>query len=530
MKTFSRFILCLILLGQLNWGLLAQVSSLRLDSSFAGNGFAFAEVNAGTPGAMDWQSDGKMIWAGEMFNNQIFIGRLHPDGRVDSSFATNGFFTMMKGSFARKVRFLKVSDNDKISCVFTYSNNPSAGLVYIRLNRNGDWDSDFGDLGIREMTFPGLANIVSASSLLNSEGMLYLGVGVSDTQGNFKGGIVKLTSEGLADASFGQQGLLVLDSLDATFEGVSALCFDPQGNILASGVRQTGNGEGWVTVYKIDKDGLPVMSFGNNGLVSYLQRNKDGYKTQASRPDMKVSPDGSILLSGIITYGQFNDLAFMRLLPNGELDTNFGVNGQISQGVGNNPIDFDKLVWLKDGRMLNAGMFGSSSASVMFFAKTAKGHTDSTVFYLHEALQIRYFGEYALSYSANSTLNLEFLHYLPENNQIYAGFNVSGPSSSGIALARFVVDERAEGIPFVENTLRGNLYPNPAQFSANLVSNHRLKCEDFRVLSVEGRQVNARFYPGQENQIRIDLSALSPGLYFVYHPDLKGLERLIVRE
>ncbi|HSX60717.1 MAG TPA: hypothetical protein VLF18_10995, partial [Tahibacter sp.] len=128
---------------------------------------------------------------------------------------------------------------------------------------------------------------------------------------------------GELDPTFGSAGKLTTDFFTADDEvnGIAAL---PDGRFVAAGtvVGRNASGPGSSPNFAVARylpDGRLDPSFGTNGLFM-LDRGGNVDEAHA----IKVLPDRSLLVAGILAPGAYSDYALVKLRPNGTTDTTFG--------------------------------------------------------------------------------------------------------------------------------------------------------------------------------------------------------------
>jgi len=94
------------------------------------------------------QPDNKIVVAGKNGGNNLIVMRYNTNGAIDTSFASNGVFTL--SSFSQSYGNAVVLQNDGKIVVTGFTNlgvTDSAYLV-VRLNTNGTLDNTFGSSGV----------------------------------------------------------------------------------------------------------------------------------------------------------------------------------------------------------------------------------------------------------------------------------------------------------------------------------------------------------------------------------------------
>ena len=129
-------------------------------------------------------------------------------------------------------------------------------------------------------------------------------------------------ADGDFDLNFGTDGVLSYDIFDGTFIG-SNIAIQPDGNILIAGAILPTMGDNELMVIRIDQNGDIDNNFGVNGEA----RVNVSMGTEEFR-DMVVNPDGSILITGTTSSSDPDQAVLaIKLDSNGVLDPTFGTGG-----------------------------------------------------------------------------------------------------------------------------------------------------------------------------------------------------------
>jgi uncharacterized delta-60 repeat protein len=215
-------------------------------------------------------------------------------------------------------------------------------IPYMSFSQNeGSIDTTFGNNGI-VITSLNTGFDYAWDIALSSDGGFYVCGNASE-----KIAIVKYHQDGDLDNSFGNNGIAkhLIGSPPANLKCIQVL---DDGKIVGSG-NVTFNGHYTFLVTKHLSDGSLDMEFGDNGYV--ITNYNDYYMFMSS---MLVQNDGKIIVAG--KYGSYvNDLAMIRYLPNGELDTDFGANGIVITDVGGNICMIEDIVIDNDDKIIAVG-------------------------------------------------------------------------------------------------------------------------------------------------------------------------------
>jgi len=123
----------------------------KVDSSFGTNGFAITDFNGyDLATAIGVQQNGKMIVAGysDFFNSVIDLARYTKNGLLDSSFGTKGKVITSVGGISDQVHSMAIQPDNKIVIAGSSVNGPNTDFVLVRYKPNGNIDKSFGNNGI----------------------------------------------------------------------------------------------------------------------------------------------------------------------------------------------------------------------------------------------------------------------------------------------------------------------------------------------------------------------------------------------
>ncbi|MDO5342744.1 MAG: T9SS type A sorting domain-containing protein [Bacteroidia bacterium] len=186
----------------------------------------------------------------------------------------------------------------------------------------GGFDQTFGDWGFttQEMNNCAVFNLGKGSVALQSDGKIVTFTEYAPDYGQEKILVMRHNTDGTLDTSYGDNGLLHLAPANGIFYPFDSEIVEDD-NLLIVGYTYNSSG-GNMFLMKLDSNGSPVSSFGNNGYVTY---NKLADWTLVTR-SLAVQPDGKIVVSG--EYGKDNySTCLLRLSADGQLDPTFGDNG-----------------------------------------------------------------------------------------------------------------------------------------------------------------------------------------------------------
>jgi uncharacterized delta-60 repeat protein len=322
-----------------------------LDASFGTAGLAEASFSTGPSNgySMAVLPDGSILTGGYCNNAGNFdfaFARFTENGELDASFGTDGLVLAPVGSGVDLGYSLAVASNGKFYLGgFVYSTQGcDPGIV--RFNSDGTLDDTFGDNG-KVITI--LSNGCDALNgiAVQADGKI-LAVGSKQNATDPDLIVLRYTEDGDPDATFGTGGQVVL-TYGGQADYALKVALQPDGKILVVGHTIISN-LSVMTVSRLNTDGTLDNSFSSDGWLA-----TDFAVNDALGQWITVQPDGKILAGGY-TLGADLDFAIACFLPNGELDTDFGIGGYAITAFGPNDDDFSAGVALQpDGKFVVCG-------------------------------------------------------------------------------------------------------------------------------------------------------------------------------
>lgn len=215
--------------------------------------------------------------------------------------------------------------------------------------QSGTLDRTFGDTGTVTTTFNRISNEAGAVAI-QKDGKIVVtgGRGYSGVDSHFDIATSRYLPNGILDASFGVNGK-VTETLGNGSDG-DCIIVQPDDNILIG-----------TTLYEGTSDGFGDFSF---GLLRYLHNGSfdtsfgENGKVKTTLPGayatlfcLALQSNNKIIAAGI-SNGKF---ALVRYLPDGKIDSTFGVNGTVLNNFETHDLSNCSMVLQKDGKILVAG-------------------------------------------------------------------------------------------------------------------------------------------------------------------------------
>jgi uncharacterized delta-60 repeat protein len=291
-------------------------SNGSLDASFGSGGFTTTTSIPFTPYdvsgtqalALALQSDGSILVASSYSN---LMARFTSSGQLDATFGSGGLVNLAdqgpNTSFA-PTRIV-VETNGKI--LVTSGGVPPTPLVQAGTiglyNSNGSLDRTLGAAGT-------VASVASASALLQQTdgkivvaGSLTSKLNLPPASSAVGFGVVRYTSSGVVDKSFGRGGVTVADfGTNAPLSGAFAVAIQSNGELVAGGAAAQGpfnlSFNSPFALARFTSSGALDTSFGSGGLVTTTLVSGSGVYSYVN--GLAIQSDGKIVAAGNTLVGQ----------------------------------------------------------------------------------------------------------------------------------------------------------------------------------------------------------------------------------
>jgi uncharacterized delta-60 repeat protein len=374
----------------------------ELDSSFGSGGIATITLSSSTTVAkIAEQSNGALVVAA----GATTVLRLLSNGSPDSSFGDQGVVSFSDAGNTVSIHDLQIQPNGKVLVLgsvtqpITARESRTHGVV-ARFNSDGSVDTTFGSGGQVALTPLSDTSDVDepAALLLQTNGDIL----IADESGSGAPMVLRLTSDGSPDTSFGTGGVAQVSN--AT--GIDALAVQSDGEIIAAGI----DAERLLEDGAVDTDTAPGTIVASTGVAQIFQANSEYIDLQADGSPSDTfqierftfankadSSFGDPLLSfgplptqgGI--FSQANAIALQsngdvvavgrmevssgkrsfntsfgvaRVLDNGAVDTEFGTDGSVVTSFPSNQADATAVTVQTDGKIVVGGTGGGNTLAV----------------------------------------------------------------------------------------------------------------------------------------------------------------------
>ena len=332
------------------------------DLSFGDSGRVvtpITEDDFGAYGAL--QEDGKIVVAGYVEQqgdgNNLAVVRYTANGILDSSFGINGVVVDAIAKHYETPTGIAIQPDGKI-VIGGYTadfsdDNPEPDATYlVRYNEDGSHDLSFGNGGVnKEYSSDPLQ---TGGVALQSDGKLLIGGNytVSNSLAFFT---KRLMPDGTPDKTFGSNGLATHYFRQGSGESQTyATLVQDNGKIIVAGSTYhdiNGLADRYATMVQFNADGSTDDSFGTGGEAI----NAIG-KYGSIIYDLALQPDGRIVaaVNSLDLNTGKEEFAVARYLPEGVLDSSFGVNGSNTMVINDQPTSV-AVALQQDGKIVLGG-------------------------------------------------------------------------------------------------------------------------------------------------------------------------------
>lgn len=241
--------------------------------------------------------------------SDVFICNLTASGGIDVSFSTSGFATKDIAGGADHMKKMDIMSNGAF--VFGgYADSSGVTIGYVASLSQFGTPATFGTNGAYHVNFLNGPNEVNDLYVDANNNVVF--AGDEGTYPNINGFVIRLTSAGLLDGTFGSNGMVMSDPGATT-----ALFFRGVKETLDGGIVACGNFDGTsqdLYVMLMEGDGSLNGSFGGNGDVII----PFAISTAAvSLMGCGVQTDGKIVMGGFLASQDFvgDNMFMLRLIP-----------------------------------------------------------------------------------------------------------------------------------------------------------------------------------------------------------------------
>ncbi len=339
--------------------------------------------------------------------------------------------------------------------------------------------------------------------------------GWSFNGGNDDFALVRYTTNGALDLTFGTGGIVTTDFGDGSYDQGHSVAIQTDGKLVVAGWIVNGGNDDFAVV-RYTTNGSLDLTFGTGGIVTTPVGG--GFDDAYS---VAIQTDGKLVVAGRSRNGTNNDFALVRYTTNGALDLTFGIGGIVTTPVGSADDLGHSVAIQTDGKLVVAG-FSDNDANYDFalVRYTTNGALDLT--FGTGGIVTTPVGSY-VDYAYSVAIQTD-------GKLVVAGMSNNG-TNGDFAIVRY--NGEGEITSIAENTMEADftVYPNPNTgiFTIELDATLQFANYTLRIINTLGQEVyhSAIATP----QATIDISTLPKGIYLLslFDGEQEG-HRKIVKE
>ncbi|WP_298622295.1 DUF4347 domain-containing protein, partial [uncultured Zoogloea sp.] len=341
-----------------------------LDTSFGGgDGMVTTAIGSGDDEAhaVALQSEGRILVAGFTQNGlhrDFALVRYLADGTLDTSFGGgDGIVTTdLGGGSGDEAWSMVVQTDGRIVLGGTSASN----FALVRYNTDGSLDTSFSGDGMVSVDIAGGSSDNGYGLALQSDGKLVQS-GSATVSGTLDFGVVRYNTDGSLDTSFGGGDGIVTTPIGASFDIAQSVAIQSDGKIVVGGYSTNGSNNDFAVVRYTSAGAIDTGFGGGDGIVTVDFGGHD------SSWSTVLQSDGRIVMIGGATS---TDLAAVRLLSDGSLDTSFSGDGKFSAHLGTNSFLYSAAIGA-DGRVVATGYSNTTTDDVLLVRLSGDGQFDT---------------------------------------------------------------------------------------------------------------------------------------------------------
>lgn len=267
---------------------------------------------------------------------------------LDPTFGSGGIVRISFTTGNDRANTMVLQNDGKILLAGRVDQNSSnSSMVLARLLGNGSLDPSFG-IGGKVFGSAGLSFSLGTSLALQGDGRIVMG-GFAYNGVDYDFALARYTANGSLDNTFGSGGK-VITAFSNKDDSVTSVAVQTDGRVVVAGYSKVFTNAHYALARYL-ADGTLDLGFGTGGKV--LTQIGPLYEGASS---VTLQNDGKIIVAGSSTsLNGWDDFTLARYLPDGSLDTSFGVGGKLTTVVSTSNDEVAKVRALGDGKILVAG-------------------------------------------------------------------------------------------------------------------------------------------------------------------------------
>jgi uncharacterized delta-60 repeat protein len=247
-------------------------------------------------------------------------------GELDVTFAADGVFQGNLSGGQEAGADVVTQPDGKVLALFsgTFPEGNNFDFAVVRLNYDGSIDSSFAVDGVYHYLNLGGSDLAYHIELLEDGSMILAG-SYTSAPAKAEWLMIKLTSAGVPDLSFGVDGVVIFP-VDTEHDYIRSLAIADDGKIYAGGysLKPGFNSNRRLAIGRFNPEGSIDSTYGDNGVFMWKDDDTQNYLATIS-----LNSDGSMYVGGTTRPSSADRPTLFKILPEGAgLDTSFGDDGE----------------------------------------------------------------------------------------------------------------------------------------------------------------------------------------------------------
>jgi uncharacterized delta-60 repeat protein len=346
-----------------------------LDTTFSTDGYLTKKApisgNAFIGSGLAVQEDGKIL-ATSNSGRELLLYRFLSNGATDLSFNRTGLSSVRLASDISGTTLVVQSDGAVLAAANVFREK-----YLVRWKSNGVLDDHFGAQGRRPtgiQSLPSAQSSLRPALMVQPDGHILMAGEFRPNGGRTALGVQRFSSAGESDGSFGDRGVATspASSVQSSFQFLGGAALRSDGKITLVGLIPL-NGATSIAHIRLNGDGKPDSTLATSDAL--LSSGSTGSNTLFAGRAVAIQADGKAVVAGVATTSDFSSqsrLAVSRYTASGQLDPTFSKVG--TMGLNSYPSAGRSLVIQPDQKIVVAGSFNQS---LLFVRLLPDGSLDS---------------------------------------------------------------------------------------------------------------------------------------------------------
>ncbi len=499
----KKLFLPIVLLASISESSIAQ-SAGTVDKTFTSTGYANLDYGGPNERAstIALQADGKIVIIGENIvsadptQDKLMIARIDAKGQKDNTFGSAGVLKTDTGDKKEYGRDGLVLSDGKILALSSSLVGTTNNMVVVRTTSAGALDATFGTGG--KYVFSKGSGGIARSMALQKDGKIVVG---GESGGKFI--VIRLSADGVPDATFGTAGVVTLSTVKAvTAVTTSKILIQKDGKIILVGSGFDADNNSSLAVARFTTTGAVDATYGTDGLAEIDYTGNEFFYCAALQSDDKLVVGGKF---APLTAAKYETFA-ARLTTTGAKDATFGTTGFYRGDLSAAQEEMrgmDIQSW--DGKIVMGGYIGDDIGVVRLSANGALDLTFTSK-------------GFAIIDVPNTSKDQANAVKIDKSGKIYVGGVINFSSTT----ENFMVAKLNSGLVSVfdtdNNKIPVSVFPNPTSNSFSMTYElSDLTDVNFELYDMSGKQVAAlgkgARNAGKQQELFDIPASLSNGLY-----------------